>query len=114
MLHLEPRVHLEERRLPATIQQELARPGAGVGDSTTQGEGHLAQSLSKLGIDGRGGRLLEHFLVPALDGTVALAEVDPVSRAIEQHLDLDMTCADDQPLEDEPVVREGDRGFAPG
>src|SRR4029079_16601493 len=56
--------------------------------------------------DGRRRRLLEDLLVAALDRAVAFAEVDPVSVAVAQHLELDVARTLDQPLQDEPVVAE--------
>lgn len=38
-------------------------------------------------------RLLQHFLVPPLDGAVALVEVDRVAVGVGKHLDLDVPGA---------------------
>src|SRR6185503_11440649 len=51
-------------------------------------------------------RLLEHLLVAALDRAVALAEVNAVPVPIEEDLDLDVTRALDEPLQDQPLVAE--------
>ena len=48
-----------------------------------------------------------------LDGAVPLAEVDAVAVGVEQHLDLDVSRALDQPLQDESVVPERRQRLAP-
>ena len=50
----------------------------------------------------------------ALDRAVALAEMDARAVAVEQDLDLDVARADDEVLEDQPVVVEGGCRLAPG
>ncbi len=112
MLDLEPRVHLEERRRPAVVDEELAGAGTHVPDGRREGERRVAQPGAQGGIDAGRRRLLEHLLVPPLDRAVALAEMDAVPLRIEEDLDLDVAAAFDQPLEDEPVVAEG-RGRLP-
>ena len=67
-----------------------------------------------VGVDGGGGRFLEHLLVPSLDRAIPLPEVDAVALAVEQDLDLDVARALEQPLEDETVVVEGGLGLTPG
>ncbi len=110
MLDLEAGVHLEEVERAALGQEELARAGALVADGAGDPERGLRQPASRRLLDGRGRRLLEDLLVPALDRAVTLAEMDAVPVAIEQDLDLDVARPFDQPLEDEPVVAErGDR-----
>src|SRR5258706_3278410 len=52
--------------------------------------------------------------MPALDGAVALAEVDPLAVAIEKELDLDVSGTLDQSFEDHSLVAERDEGFATG
>ena len=45
----------------------------------------------------------------SLDRAVALAEMDAVAVSVEQHLDLDVARALDEPFEDQPVVAERGR-----
>ena len=79
VLDLEPRVHLEEGRDAAVVDQELARAGAHVADGAGEAQGGLPQPMAEVGIDGRRRRLLEHLLVAALDRAVTFAQVDPVA-----------------------------------
>src|SRR3989442_3043437 len=55
--------------------------------------------------------LLDHLLVPPLDGALALVEVDDVALRVAQHLHLDVARADDRLLDVDPVVAEGGPGL---
>ena len=99
---------------PWVVEQELAGPGADIADGATERERRLAEPFAQSGVDGRRRRLLEDLLVAALDRAVAFAEVDARAVGIEQDLDLDVARADDEALEDQPVVAEGGRRLAPG
>ena len=112
VLDLEARVHLEERERAAVVEQELAGAGAHVADRARESQGRVAHRPPEAGVDGRGGRLLEHLLVAPLDRAVALAEVDAVPVAVEQDLDLDVAGAFEESLEDQAVVAEGCLGLA--
>ena len=114
VLDLEPRVHLEERERASVVQQELAGPGAHIADGAREREGRFAHRSAQRGVDGGGGRLLEHLLVAPLDRAVALAEVDAVALAVEQDLDLDVPGAFEESLEDQSVVVEGGLCLASG
>src|SRR5207344_2407802 len=94
--------------------QELARPCAHVPDRAGEGQGRVAEPLTKGGPDSRRRRFLEHLLVTALDRAIALAELDASTVGIEQDLDLDVTPALDEPLENEPVVPERRGCLTPG
>ena len=50
----------------------------------------------------------------ALDGAVALAEVDDVAVRVGEDLHLDVAAGGDRPLEDEVAVAEGALGLAAG
>src|SRR3954453_9353192 len=114
MLDLEPRVHLEEARLASLIEQEFAGPGAHVPDCASEGQGRVGQPVPKGRTDGRRRGFLEDLLVPSLDRTITLSEVDAGAIGGEKDLDLDVTRALDEPLEDEPVITERGRRLAPG
>ena len=114
MLDLEARVHLEEGGLAPVVDEELARAGAHVADRAREGQRRLAQAAPEARPDRGRGSLLEDLLVSTLDRTVAFAELDARPVGIEQHLDLDVAAALDQPFEDEPVVAEGGSRLSPG
>ena len=49
-------------------------------------------------------RLFDHLLVPALDGALALVQVDDVAVAVSEHLDLDVARLLDELLDEDAVV----------
>ena len=51
-----------------------------------------------------GGRLLDHLLVAPLKAALPLAEVQDAAVRVGDHLDLDVPCALDVALHDQPVV----------
>ena len=53
-----------------------------------------------------GGRLLQHLLVPALDGAVALEQRDGVAVCVGEHLDLDVAWRRQVFLDQNAVVAE--------
>ena len=114
VLHLEPRVHLEEDRFATLVEQELAGPGTDVADRGGQPERRRSQPFPHRRGHGWRRGLLEHLLVAALDRAVAFAQRHARAIAIEQDLDLDVTCSDDEALQDQPVVAEGRGSLAPG
>ena len=114
VLHLEPRVHLQEEHLAAVGEQELAGSGAAIPDRAGELQRVRGQPLADRGRHRGRWRLLEHLLVAPLGRAVALAEVDAVPMGVEQHLDLDVARAFDEALEDQPVVAERGEGLAPG
>jgi hypothetical protein len=61
---------------------------------------------------GEGG-LLEHLLMPALEGALSLPEVDHVAVGVPQDLDFDVPGLDDELLDEDAVVAEGAFGLRP-
>ncbi len=113
VLHLEPRVHLEEEELAAIGQQELDRPGTHVADVRGKAQGGGPHPLADLRRDRGSRRLLHDLLVAPLGAAVALAQVDAVALGVEEHLDLDVPRPYQEALQDEPIVTEGPRCLAP-
>ena len=112
MLHLEPRIHLEEVELSAIVDEELASAGRDVPDRRGEAQGSFTHGAPERGAYRRGRRFLEDLLVPALDRAVALAEVDTRPVSVEQDLDLDMAGPSKVALENEAVVAEGGPSLA--
>ena len=100
--------------MPAPIDEELAGAGAHVADRPRERQRRVAEPRPERLAHRRRRRLLQDLLVAALDRAVALAERDARAVLVEQDLDLDVSCADDQPLEDQPVVTEGGSRLATG
>ena len=93
MLDLDARVDLEEVEAVLPVEQELdgARALVARGPAETErGGGQLPAGRVR---QPRARRLLQKLLVPALDGAVALTQVDDVAAAVGQHLHLDVARA---------------------
>lgn len=60
-----------------------------------------------LGGEGGGGGLLQELLVAALDGAVALAQVDDVAVLVREHLELDVARVLHIPLQVHLAIAEG-------
>ena len=106
MLDLQARVHLHEDEI-AFGQQEFDGAGADIADRARRPHGGLAHAHAQLGRDGRRRRLLDDFLVAALDGAVALAEVDDVALRVGEDLDLDVARRRQRVFEDQLAGAEG-------
>ncbi len=111
VLDLDARVHLDEHVLPGPLalggDEELHRAGVAVADGPGEGDGVAVQRLPGLLVQVRGGGDLDDLLVPALDGAVALEEVDDLAVGVREDLDLDVAGAEDRPLDEHPGVAEG-------
>ncbi len=90
MLHLEAGVHLQEVRLALLVHQELQRAQAGVAGGVGRPQRHLAELLAQPRVYGRGRRLLDHLLMAALDGALALPQGCDVPPHIADDLELDV------------------------
>jgi hypothetical protein len=112
VFHLQPRVHLHEVVVTCTIEQELHRARAHVADLARDGDGGGSHALTQPGVDGGRGRFLDHLLVPALHGAIALAQVQHIAVRVGKDLYLDVTRLDDGSLQDQPAVTEGFRRLA--
>ena len=89
MLHLQPRVDLEEVEM-AVGEDELDRPRVDVSGRPRRADRGVAHGRTDLRSEGRRWRLFHDLLVPTLDRTLALAKVDCVAVAVADHLDLDV------------------------
>ena len=96
MLDLEPGIHLQKPPCAVLAEQELDGAGAGVAGRSGKLGRRRAERLAQLVVDGRGRRLLDDLLMPALDRAVALAEVDHASVLVGQDLHLDVAGAGDR------------------
>ena len=82
VLDLDARVDLDEvEGAGVGIHQELDRAGADIVGGAADLERRLAQGRAALLVEIGGGRALDHLLVAALDGAVALEQVDQVAVA---------------------------------
>ena len=106
MLDLQPRVHLEKIEVAFRRDDELDGAGAAVVDAARRRHRRRGHALAKLVAVARRRRLLDHLLMPPLDGAVALEEVDDVAFAVAEDLKLDVPRLLDVALEQKPVVAE--------
>ena len=95
MLHLQARIHFEEIEIFLLIHQKFHRAGVGVVRRLRHAHRNLAHPAPHLGVDNRRGRLFEHFLVPPLQRTLSLAQVQCVAMFVGQYLHLDVARVDD-------------------
>ena len=118
VLDLDARVHFDEHvlagALPDRVDQEFDRAGVDVVQRLRELHGVPVQRLPDAFVEVRGRRDLNHLLVAALDGAVALEEVHDVALGVGQDLDLDVARAQDGLLEEHGGVPERGVGFAHG
>ena len=104
MLDLKARVHFEEVEIALAVDDELDRTGAVVLHGACKSDGLLAHRLASLGRKERRWRLLEDFLVAALDRAFAFVEVDDVAMFVAEHLDLDVVRLVDELLDEDAII----------
>ncbi len=82
--------------------------------SRSLGDAHrdFSHAAAHIGIDDGRGSFLQNFLMAALDGALALAEINGVAMLVGQHLHLDVAGIDDGLLDVDFVVSEGALGLA--
>ncbi len=115
MFHLKPGIHLQEIEFAAVVvEQEFHGAERVVADRAAEGEGVLVQGGALRGAQERGGRLLDHLLVIALDRALALEQVHQAAVAVAGELHLDMARRADQLFEQHPVVAETGQGLGAG
>ena len=114
MLHLDARVHLHEEELAVRIKEHLDRAGPHVVDCLGSAHGRLAHRCTQRGSEGGTRRLLDQLLVTALDGAVALAEVDHIAVGVAEDLELDVPRAFEVFLDVHIAVAEGRERFGAG
>src|SRR5699024_6683968 len=114
VLDLEAGVHLHEVEVVRAGggDDELHGAGADVADGAGGVAGGLADGVAGGGVEERAGGLLDDLLVAALQGALALTEVDDVAVGVGEDLDLDVTRGVHEVLEEQGVVAEGAGRFS--
>jgi hypothetical protein len=111
MLDLQTSVHLEKVEAAVAADDEFDRSRGLVIDRAGERDSLLAHGLARRLVEKRTRRFLDHLLVASLDRAFALAEVDAVAVGVAENLDLDMTRAFDEPLDEDAVVAEAAAGL---
>ena len=106
MLDLQPRIHFEEIEALVLSGDKLDRAGAVVTDRLRQRDRLLSHFLAGRGIKQRRRRLLDDFLVAALDRAFALAEVDDIAVLVAKHLNFDVARIRDELFDEDPLIPE--------
>ena len=114
MFHLDAGIHLDEVVVALGIYEELDGAGVGVLGGFGGADGGLAHFLAQGGSEEGGGGFLDEFLVAALHGAVAFAEVEGLAVAVGENLELDVAGFLDVFLEVNGAVAEGFFGFVFG
>ena len=115
VLDLEAGVHLEEGELPWPGRRHdvFDRAGIHVADAARQADGRIAELLACRLVKEHGGRLLDDLLVAALQGALALPQVQDSAVGVGEHLHLDVARRIDEALDEESVIAEGRERLAP-
>src|SRR5262245_26556359 len=90
MLDLNTCIHLDEVEL-SILEQKLDRTNPEIFQLLHRLGRRLADRVARTFVERRAGTFLPDFLVPSLQGAIALAKVDRAATPVPQHLDLDVT-----------------------
>src|SRR5205814_4251778 len=104
MLYLDAGIHLHEVKTVVLIEKKFKGARTGIANLLAGLDGSISHFSAQLWRQDRGRRLLKEFLVPALNGTLALAEMNTVSIFIGEYLNLDVSWFLDKPLDEHPAI----------
>ena len=111
MLNLDAGVHLQEVEFAILVHNELDRPGVRVADLGERLNNPVTEFSARPIIYGCGRRLLENFLMTALDRAFALAEMDDLAAVVPKDLKLNVAWRDGELLQVNVRRAEGGLGF---
>ena len=111
---LDAGIHFEKVVVARVIDEELHGAGVFVVDGFGEFDGGLAHPFTQIVIEKGGGGFFKELLVAALDGAVALADVNNFTAFIAQDLEFDMVRFFDEFFEVDVGVAEGFFRFHPG
>src|SRR5690606_27974175 len=100
MLHLEARVHLEKvvlRGWAGARDEELDGADVAIAGRPRCRDGRRAHGATQGRRDDRRRRFLDDLLVPALEGALALAEMDARAMCVGRDLYLDVPRVEQEP-----------------
>jgi hypothetical protein len=114
MLNLDTRIHLDEELVAVEIVEEFDGAGVVVADLAGDADRGGAKGVDDIAGEAETRGDLDDLLVAALDGAVALVEMDDVAVFVAEDLDLDVFGARDVFFEEDGGVAEGAAGLGLG
>jgi len=96
------------------VDEKLEGARVLIADRPSQAYGVTGEGISEFLVEAQGGRDLHHLLVAALHRTIALVEVDHVTRGIGEDLNLDMSRSLDKALDEHGAIAEHGGRFGGG
>ena len=111
MFNLQPRVHFHEPEAIGpqalrTIHDKFNRARAGVIHSLCRRHGSSAHRRTKLICHARRRRFLDHFLMAALQRTIALEQMHNIAKTVAEYLHLDMTRRENIFFDQHTIIAE--------
>src|SRR5882757_7265153 len=91
VLDLDARIHFDKINRAVLIQQKLDRASVGVANSLQCLDDPSAHFFAQLGVQHRRRRFFDQFLMAALDGTFALAQMNDFAVLIAQNLKFNVS-----------------------
>ena len=107
MLHLQACVHLQKEEALILPRHKFDSPRTVITNGLRQCHRLLTHRLAGLFIQERRRRFFDDFLVAALNGAFALAQIDHIAVLIAQHLNFDMARIGDELFHKHPVIAKG-------
>ncbi len=104
MFNLQARIHFKEIETAVRADDELNGSRAGIADGGGKPDRLFPHRPPHIGRDERGGCLLDHLLVAALDRTFAFTQIERVAMAVGQNLNFDMARLFDEFFDEDTVV----------
>ena len=104
MLDLQSSVHFQKIKITGTIHNKLNRASAGIAHRHRQRAGLFTHCFAGGRINKWRRRLFNHLLVPALDRTFTLAQIQAIAMRIRQDLNFNMTWLGDKLLDKNPAI----------
>ena len=112
VLDLDARVHLDEEPfVRVEIEEEFDRAGVVVADVRGDVHGGVAEFAAHDSVQRDGRRDFDDLLVAALDGAIALVQMQHVAVPVAEHLHLDVLGARNVFFQEDGGIAEGAAGF---
>jgi len=106
VLDLNAGVDLDKVVAAHLVDQEFSCAGVTITHALSELDGVTKNGLASLFREMQGRRYFNDLLVPALDGAVALEEVDSVALSIGEDLDFDVTRTLEEALDKDGAITE--------